>query len=335
MKKWFSWMLKLSITFGMLWYIFTTTPFSEVIDSIALAKVSYIIVAMLIMAFTIYLEAYRMKILTDKQGMWLSMNQIIDINLITNFYGLFLPGSIAGGAIRWHKLSQPNNKWMEAFASISFNRLIGTIVLVEVGILFWALDANSRSNYMIGFILFAILGVLLITYVMVFDEKISCFLRENSRKFNLSLVPGVIRSKISKLLISTGQYHGLSRSLLIYIFGLSLVSHLLGILTFYLFALSLGINISFINIGWVRSFILIITMLPVSFAGLGVREGTLIFLLQPYGVSTTDAVALSFLLFARTLLLGGIGGIFEAKNLFLPNRCHPEIKEVDRGLERG
>lgn len=335
MKKWFSWILKLSITFGILWYIFTTIPISEVINSIALAKVSYIIIAMLITAFTIYVEAYRMKILTDKQGIWLSINQIIDINLITNFYGLFLPGSIAGGAIRWHKLSQPNNKWMEAFASISFNRLISTIVLVKVGILFWALDANSRSNYMIGSILFAILGVLIVTYFVVFDKKLSSFLQKYTRKFNLSIVPGIIRSKISKLLISTGQYHGLSRSLLIYIFGLSLASHLLGILTFYLFALSLGINISFINIGWVRSFILIVTMLPVSFAGLGVREGTLIYLLQPYGVLTTDAVALSFLLFTRTLLLGGIGGLFEAKNLLFPGRSHPEIKEIDRGLERG
>jgi uncharacterized protein (TIRG00374 family) len=335
MKKWFLWIPRLSITSGILFYLFTAIPFSEVIKSIALVKVSYIIIALLIMAFTIYLEAYRMKILTDKQGILLSTNQVIDINLITNFYGLFLPGSLAGGAIRWHKLSRPHNKWMEAFTSIAFNRLTGTIVLVKVGILFWVLDAKSRSNYVIGSILFAILSGLIITYFLVFDEKLSCFFQRYTRKINLTLVPGIIRRKISKLLISTGQYHNLSRSLLLYIFGLSLTSHLLGILTFYLFALSLGINVSFVNIGWVRSFILIVTMLPVSFAGLGVREGTLIFLLQPYGVSTTDAVALSFIILARTLLLGGIGGLFEARNIFLPDRSHPEIKEVNRGLERG
>jgi hypothetical protein len=38
-------------------------------------------------------------------------------------------------------------------------------------------------------------------------------------------------------------------------------------------------------------------------------------------------VALSFLFFARTLLLGGIGGLFEAKNSFLPNRSKSEVKE--------
>ncbi len=327
MKKWFSWILKLSITSGILYYIFTIIPFSEVIASIISANVSYIIIALLVSPFVIYVEAYRMRILTDKQGILLSIRQIIDINLITSFYRLFLPGYLAGGVIRWHKLSQPNNKWMEALASLAFNRLIGTIVLVIVGILFWMIDTNSRSNYMIGPILFAILSGLLITYFLVFDEKLSCFLQKYTRKINLSLIPGIIRSKISKLFTSTGQYHSLSRSLLIYIFGLSLTSHLLGILSYYLFALSIGINLSFINIGWIRSFMLIITMLPVSFAGLGVREGTLIFLLQPYGVSATDAVALSFLFFARTLLVGGFGGIFEAKNLLLPSKSKSSVRE--------
>lgn len=232
MKKWFSWILKLSITFGVLYYVLTIIPFSEVVRSVMSARVSYIIIALLVSPFVIYVEAYGMKILTDKQGMLLSIRQIVDINLITRFYGLFLPGSLAGGAIRWHKLSQPNNKWTEALASLAFNRLIGTIVLVIVGILFWMLDTNSRSNYIIGLNLLAILSGLLILHFLVFDGKVSSFLRKHLGKVNLSLIPRILRSKISELLISTSQYHSFSRSLLIYILGLSLTRHLLGILSF-------------------------------------------------------------------------------------------------------
>ena len=192
MKKWFSWLLKLSITSGILYYIFKTIPFSEVIKSIMSAKVGYIVIAMLIMALVIYVEAYGMKILTEKQGMALSTFQIIEINLVTRFYGLFLPGYLAGGAIRLYKLSQPENKWREALASITFNRLIGTIVLVIVGILFWMLDTNSRSNYMIGSILFAMLSGLLIMHFLVFHGKLSCFLQKYTKKINLSLIPRII-----------------------------------------------------------------------------------------------------------------------------------------------
>ena len=96
MKKWFSLVLKLSITSGILYYIFTTIPFSDVIKSITSANVSYIVIALLITPLIVYIEAYTMKILTDKQRMGLSALQIIEINLITRFYGLFLPGYLAG-----------------------------------------------------------------------------------------------------------------------------------------------------------------------------------------------------------------------------------------------
>jgi hypothetical protein len=326
MKKWFTWILKLSITSGILYYIFTIIPFSEVIKSITSAKLSYIVIALSIMAFMAYTEAYRMKILTDKQGMSLSIRQIIEINLATRFYGLFLPG-LASGAIRWYKLSRPDNKSAEALAFMAFSRLIDTIVLVMLGILFWALDITSRSNYIIGLSLLTILSGLLITHFLVFNGEVSCFLWKRLGQINLSVIPEMMRSKISKLLISTSEYHSLSRSLLIYISGLSLTRHLLGIFAFYLFALSLGINLSIINVGWVRSFILIIAMLPVSFAGLGVREGTLIFLLKPYGVPATDAVALSFLIFARALLGVGIGGLFEARKVFSPTRSRSGVRK--------
>ena len=327
MKKLFSWILKLSISSGILYYIFTIIPISEVVTSIASAKVSYIIIALLIVVVTHYIVACRMKVLTDKQGMSLSIRHIFEISFMTSFYGLFLPGSLTAGAIRWYKLSRPDNKWMEALASILYGRLINIIILAILGVSFWAFDMPTESNDMIGLSLLAILCGLLITYFLIFRGKAFYFLQKSMAQVNLPLVPTVFRNKITRFLISTRQYHNLSRNSLIYIVGLTLTSHLLGILVFYLFALSLEINISFVTVGWVRSCVLFIAMLPVSFSGLGVREGTLIILLQPYGVLSTDIVALSFLLFVRILLVGGIGGLFEARNLFLPNRDKSKAKE--------
>ena len=90
---------------------------------------------------------------------------------------------------------------------------------------------------------------------------------------------------------------------------------MLGISSVYFLAISLNIDISIINIGWVRSVINLLTTLPISFSGLGLREGGFIVLLKTYGVSGANAVTLSFLVFATTLFIGGIGGVLEAKNL--------------------
>jgi hypothetical protein len=55
-------------------------------------------------------------------------------------------------------------------------------------------------------------------------------------------------------------------------------------------------------------------------AGIGVREGSLVVLLQEYAVAPNDAVALAFLLFIVQLLSNSTGGLFEIKNLIGPRR---------------
>ena len=314
-------LLKLSVTFGVLYYLFTIIPLSDVIASITVARANYVAMALLIALFMPYAASYRMKIFTDKQGMNLSIRQLYEINLITRFYSIFLPGHLAAGVIRWYKLSQPD-KHAEALASIAFSRFIDTIVLIVLGICFWQSDITSKSNDFIGLSLLIILTGLLILYYFVFNKRGFSSLQNHLRKFPSPRIPRSLQGKISRLLISTRRYQYLSGGSLIFVSGLSLVIHLLGILIYYFFARSLEIDISYITLGFLRSFVLIVGMLPISFSNLGVREGMLILFLQPYEVSASDAMALSLLLFGTTLLCGGIGGVLEAKALFPANPFH-------------
>ncbi len=65
--------------------------------------------------------------------------------------------------------------------------------------------------------------------------------------------------------------------------------------------------------GWIQAVILFATQLPFTVAGgLGVREVTLVAILSSFGVSADQALALSFLIFFRGIILGLIGGLIEA-----------------------
>ena len=217
-------------------------------------------------------------------------------------------------------------------ASAVFDRMVDTIVLCALGMLFWLLDKPSSSSF-VGLILAIVLGGLFMSYLLIFNGNILFFFGSDNKPINFSFVPRVVRSKVHKLIRSLNQFHNLSQGSLAIILTLSLAYHLFGILSFYLFALSLNMNISFITIAWIRSALLILAMLPISISGLGVREGTLVFLLNPYGISAADAIAFSFLLLGAFLCIGGIGGLIEARSLFLPNRSKSEITEVKRSLE--
>lgn len=68
------------------------------------------------------------------------------------------------------------------------------------------------------------------------------------------------------------------------------------------------IDLSFRELAWVTGCLSLILLLPISIAGVGPREATLIFLLGRYGVSREDALAYSVLQFAVFTLFGGLTG---------------------------
>jgi hypothetical protein len=96
----------------------------------------------------------------------------------------------------------------------------------------------------------------------------------------------------------------------------SLASQLTGAAAFFLWARSLDTVVGFTELTWARSCYHLVVLLPITFAGLGAREGILLLLLQPYGVSGADAVALSFLQLGGTLAMATLGGLFELRNLW-------------------
>ena len=313
-KRFFFSVLRLSIAFGILYYFLSKIPLPEIMASIISAKVNYVIIALIISILSQFILAYRLKFLTDRQEISLSTFQLLEINLTTVFYGLFLPGgNLTGGAIRFYKLSRPSNKRVEALASIAFDRIAATIALCVIGVLFWLFDLPPDSGY-IGLGMIIALGGLLILYIFLFYKKIMFSL---PRYFELTNLP-LFSKKLNDLFISLNQYKNLSLSSLFFIFMLSIITQLLGILIYFLLAMSLGIDISLITIGWIRSAVIVMTMLPISLSGLGVREGVLLFLLKPYGILGEETLALSFLVFGATLLLiGAIGGLLEGRKLFL------------------
>lgn len=320
MKRSFFWGIKLCITTTILYYLFTKISFSLVIHSILSARLSYVLIAYLMLVLMRYIAAFRMKLLTDRQGMSLSTLQILGIGFSTIFYGLFLPGGyLTGGLVRWHKLSKPDNKPAEAVAAIIFDNIVDIVALCTLGILFWVFDKPSDQSY-IGLSLGAVVGGLFVVYILIFTGVISP-LKSEANLISWAFMPNILRSKVNNLIISLRQYRNLSQGYLVVILTLSFAYHLLGIIgPFYLYVLSLNIGLSFLTIAWIRSVILMLGVLPISISGLGVREGTMVFLLHAYGVSAADAIALSFLLFGGGLWIGAIGGLLEAKNLFWPTR---------------
>lgn len=305
-----SWLFKLVVSATLLALVFNALPFSDLIGALGRADPFLVLVAYLTTPPVLYLGAVQFWLLTRAQGMSQSVRQILTVNLATQFYGLFLPGSLAGGAIRWYKLARPEGKRAESLAVILFNRQVEVTVVVGLGLAFWLADPLARDKGWVLVLFGALLFASVIGYFVFFGAS-NISLRV-ALMFNPRGILAKPWEKLVKTLRSAGRFGGLGAARVTAVIGLILASQLISILSLVLLARALSLDISVASLGWIRSVSMLFMMLPVSWLGLGVREGSFLLLLAPYGVPAGSAVALSLLVFVRGILGGATGGLVEA-----------------------
>lgn len=316
MKNKIALVLKIIMSGILLAYLFTIIPFPEILSSIKSAEIILVLIGLALVVPITCLSAFETRYLTRIQGMALSVFEILKIHLATNFYSFFLPGVLSGGAIKWYKFSQYAKK-SSAAAVVVFNRFLETLMIVFIGILFSlpALYFSENQELFVGLVL--IFFSMIIIYLFLqsksgldFIEKIILFIP----------LTNLIKETLGKFVNAMRQFQNLRLKDHLEIIGLLLFYHSIGVISFYLFAKSLNIDLDIWELGWIRSAMAIAIMLPLSFAGLGIREGALVYLLGKYGVMPDVSMALSFLIFFRSLLTSLIGGFFEFKNFTFSKR---------------
>ena len=179
-----------------------------------------------------------------------------------------------------------------------------TLTLCGVGVLFWLIERPTGAWPALLLMLGGLLGLLALQALLLLDLPLPARLAAWRPP------------KLASLYAALGRARRLPRALLTRVLLLGVVVHLIGIVAFAMVAAALGLELSYLTIGWTRSAAILVAILPVSLAGLGLREGAFVLLLAPYGIAPADALAYSLLAFTTTVLaIGLIGGVVEAFRL--------------------
>jgi len=312
--------LRILVAAAILIVLFQIVPFSDVVNGMAKANSWWVGAGFAIMIVERIVAAGRLKILTDRLQMPFSVLGLCEISAIASFYSLFLPGDLAGGGVRWYHMSKPSGQGAQAFAALLFERLIDTLILVLFGLIFWVWDDPPFGAPLLDISLFVILGGLVFAMAAVLSPRTSKLSEKAIALIPFTRVRKFMSEKTRKVLVSVQTFRGLSNSAMAGLVVLSVLRHLLSILIILCFAQALAIAVGFSTIGWIRSFMNIITMLPIAFAGLGVREASFSLLLEPYGVAAASAIALSLFTFFTHVFLAVIGGLLQLRRVILPGR---------------
>lgn len=319
LKKTCKWLLKCFVGAAILWYLFHKIPINQVIVALVNIKASYLAPALLLQITMRYIIASQLQIFLRQQKIDFSALQLMKINLQAQFYALLLPGELSGGLVRWHKLSKQNRMRAQTAVCIVLSRTISTLCLAALGIVFFLIEMPYHSS-LIGMSLSIGLVVFILLFLVIINAGIFAKVENIVNKLNLCKVPKLLREKMGKIWNAVKCFHKLSLIALNYAFFLSLLYHLAGIFSVYLLMQALGINISIVSIVWIRAAVVFVQMLPISVSGLGVREGTFVFLLGRYSIAPANAMALSFIIFGIMVTLALIGGVLEFQESFFNSK---------------
>ena len=280
---------------------------SDVLATIASANVVSVVIAVGFALGAQFFTAIRLKLLLLLQNITLSLRQVFFVGLSAIFYGLVIPGgTIAGFAVRFARLSRDSPIETVA-AALVVDRIIATVFLIVVGVTAIALD--QAEALWVGII---IAGAIFGAGVFAFGRRSSMWVIDRldnvvSKELSDKLRRFGVRIGSAFLNFSTA---GSGEVLIVLV--TSLLAHLCGCLAYCAIATGMGMDISFLSVCWIRSGMILSTMIPISVAGLGLREVAAIGLLVPLGFGEAQAVGFAIVIFLATpVIVGLIGGFGE------------------------
>lgn len=262
----------------------------------------YLLATLIVVMAGVVLRAHRWQILLDDQRVYVSLQRLSALWFVSFLFTNLLPSGIGGDAIKMYELSRRSQRGADAVSSVLVDRFMGLFALQAIGLV--ALIFSWRLVPVeIVFLTVAVFGVSLLAAWVVSYRPLWTWLARHIPVFErlISIKP------VSALVTSLQSY---SSSALLRSFGVGLVFNVLLIGMNVLIGVALGADLALRYYMIFVPLTSLVLVLPISFAGLGVREGTYVFLFSRVGLAQEVALSLALLVYVLgTVAPGLVGGV--------------------------
>jgi len=239
-----------------------------------------------------------------------AFGRLLQLNMAANFYSLVVPGQVGAEAIKAYQLGRGRIDAEMIAASVVLDKITGLLSLFALGgIGAWlstlplgqALWPSLAGLFVGGVaILFGLRIPALRVFALSGSQRLqACFPRLGRliRQFTLFVDAWCDYLRRPSLLWASLATGVLQQA--IYIAMIALLSR------------QLGFELPVFDWCWIFALASAAAVLPISLAGLGVREGVFVALLTAFAIPSEQALALSLTIFAMQVLFGLIGGTLE------------------------
>jgi glycosyltransferase 2 family protein len=292
-------LLKAAVSALLLYLSLRSVHLESVGARLVSAKATWLLAAAALMVAQTVLLAVRWREIADAGTAQLGFRAALQITFIGSFFSQVLPSTVGGDAARIWLLARRGGGWASATYSVLIDRVVGVTVLAAIVIacLPWTLslvhDPIARGVLLlIGF--GAIAGA-------------AVFLALGLLPARLAARIGLVRHLASASRMALTLCH-CPRSLLVLV-ATSLLIQFLTVTLVWCCAQSVDAPVGFAPVLFLLLPVLLIATVPISIAGWGVRESSMVMAFGYAGLAQSDGLVLSILFGLVSFAVGAIGGV--------------------------
>jgi uncharacterized protein (TIRG00374 family) len=302
--------LQVLLSLVLLVWLIGRAGLQEVVATLTSIDPLWYFLAFLLFQLNVFIRAYRwyilLRALNDRPGYF----YLVYLYYVGFFANNFIPSGFGGDLVKVLSLRQSHGRGAEALSSVLMERVTGLVgsALIALIALLWNLSSHTAEIELpaVLWIIVAVfsLGIPILFFVARWLDPLNHLA---ARWPAITRVP--FYDKIERLVDTIHRYR---KRTLLYSLLISLPFTLNLVFVQIVVAHALGIDLPFAVFALFVPLIALVNLLPITFNGLGLREGTYQFLFMPIGVSGAEAIAMSLAFYFLRFSAGLVGGLLYA-----------------------
>jgi uncharacterized protein (TIRG00374 family) len=338
MKKALLTTLQIAVTVGLLWWVFhDPEKRAQMGEALRQADWRWLWVGVGVFFGCTLLATVRWKILLNVQGIDMGWVRTWPLFMIGMFFNLFMLGSTGGDVVKMFlTMREARENKAAALLSVFMDRVIGmmALILISLGFLYFRYDVLSHSpasSALLTTLLWLLAAAVVVTVGMFVGSAFGWV------HYLPQWTP--LRGRIVEVSAACHMYAKGWRQT-IWAFLVSFPLFAMFFITFYCAARAFAAPLGLVDVFSVLPIVAVITAIPISVSGIGLRESLFVSLLGPFGVAPAIATLISvtgFLINTAGSLAGGLVFLFyrssthEVINL---RDMHHEVDRLEDQIER-
>jgi hypothetical protein len=295
---------KLAITTLLFVYIFRKIDFHQFGATLRNARMDILVIGFLVLWIGHYLCIYRWRMLMRPLMPVLSMGQLIGIYCIGLFFNLTLPSVVGGDVVKMYYAGKPSKAYAQSFAATFLDRDAGMLAMMIIACAAIVFYPVVVPGIPVSLIVWSAFFLFVVVNIGIFSPYFHRVLTGLLRRLHLSKIAMKVDT------ISTAfQVMGKHKVVLVVSLLISFLNQLLVIAVTWIMALGLRLRVPFSYFLIFVPVITLISMIPISLNGMGLREYAFVSLFGAVGVLSASSLAMGILSSVVLVLSSFPGGI--------------------------